>query len=208
MHTWHSHGTIKVALLDSEKARRWAVWRVSPALCRPNGSRCSGRAAAACVDISSLFVAAGSWVPWGYHDYHEATIFHAATPGVTHDAHTETATYPRIECWVCSVQHEITRVLCDVCNCNVHFYNFQFPRSVLSRGGISCHNYALFSETRGDGRNSHQFIFVVSGVRPSLCSGYLYCRHPLIRISCHYCCCYIKFDMCVKSEPGQMTKMS
>ena len=111
---------------------------------------------------------------------------------------------------MCSVQHEITRVLCDVCNCNIHFYNFQFPRSVFHTGGISCHNYAIFSETRGDSRNSHQFIFVVSGVsvRPSLCSGYLYCGHPLIRISCLYCCCYIKFDMCVKSEPGQMTKMS
>ena len=90
-HLHTCHWSIHVALLDYEKARRWAVWRVSPALCRPNGSRCSGRAAAACVDISSLFVAAGSWVAWGYRDHHEVTILYAATPGVTHDAHTETA---------------------------------------------------------------------------------------------------------------------
>ena len=92
-HLHTCHWSIHVALLDYEKARRWAVWRVSPALCRPNGSRCSGRAAAACVDISSLFVAAGSWVAWGYRDHHEVTILHAATPGVTYDAHTETAAY-------------------------------------------------------------------------------------------------------------------
>ena len=112
-----------------------------------------------------------------------------------------------LECWVCSVQHEITRVLCDVCNCNIHFYNFQFPRSVLSRGGISCHNYARPVAMAGTATNLY-LECLVSGRANVLCSGYLYCRHPLIRISCHYCCCYIKFDMCVKSEPGQMTKMS